>query len=304
MGTPDFAATSLERLYSDGYDVAGVFTQPDKARRRGMRVSFSPVKDVAIAHGTPVFQPASLRDSAVHSQLADLSCDLIVVVAYGKLLPVEILSIPNLGCVNIHASLLPKYRGAAPVQWAVLSGERESGVTAIYMSKELDSGDVLFSKKTAIGDEETAEQLFNRLSVLGAELLSETVSALSRGDVARVPQNDDDASYAPSLNKGMSPIDWYKTAYEIKCAVRGLTPWPVATASFGDTVLRVFSVDIADNCSGKLPGEIISADQTGICIACSDAAIIIKELQAPGGKRMAAADFLRGRLVEWGAKSI
>ena len=298
MGTPDFAAKSLERLYFDGYDVAGVYTQPDKARKRGMRVSYSPVKETAITHGTPVYQPSSLRDTEVHAQLAALNCDLIVVVAYGKLLPGEILSIPPLGCINIHASLLPRYRGAAPVQWAVLNGESETGVTAIYMSKELDSGDILLAKKTRIDDDETAAELYDRLSTLGADLLSETALAISRGVTVRVPQIDAEATYAPSLHKEMSPIDWNKTAFEIQCAVRGLTPWPVATASVGGTVLRVFSVDIEANESEKMPGEIISADNRGIKIACADAAIIINELQAPGGKRMRASDYLRGHAIE------
>ena len=297
MGTPDFAAMSLERLYTDGYDVAGVFTQPDKARKRGMKVSYSPVKETALAHGTPVFQPSSLRETEVHAQLAALRCDLIVVVAYGKLLPCEILSIPPLGCVNIHASLLPKYRGAAPVQWAVLSGEKETGVTAIYMSKELDSGDILLAKRTGIKDEETAAELYDRLSTLGAQLLSETAAAISRGETVRAPQIEAEATYAPSLTKDMSPIDWNKTAFEIQCAVRGLTPWPVATASVGGCVLRVFSVDIEANESDKMPGEVISAGQQGIKIACADAAVVIKELQAPGGRRMHAADYLRGHAL-------
>ena len=297
MGTPDFAVPSLKRLYSDGHEIACVYTQPDKARKRGMKVSHSPVKEVALAHGTPVFQPASLRDGNVCSELKALQCDLVAVVAYGKLLPVEILATPPLGCINIHGSLLPKYRGAAPVQWAVINGEHETGVTSMHMAEELDAGDILFAKKTVIGNDETAEVLYNRLSILGAELLGETVDALSRGGVAANPQNEADATYAPPLSKDMSPIDWTKTAFHIKCAVRGLTPWPVATTSFGGTVFKVFTVEIEENSTGKMPGEIILADQNGIKVACSDAAIVIKELQAPGGKRMNASDYLRGHTL-------
>ena len=300
MGTPDFAVASLERLYGDGYDIAGVFTQPDKPRNRGMKVSFSPVKETAVKRGTPVYQPQSLKDFSVHETLRGLHCDLIVAVAYGNLLPREVLAIPALGCLNIHASILPKYRGAAPVQWAVLSGEHETGVTSIYMSERLDAGDIIHIKKTMIGGEETAEELYNRLGVLGAELLSETVRAISRGDVVRVPQRSEDSTPAPALKKEMAPIDWSKTAFQIKCAVRGLTPWPIATAEFDGTVFKVFSVDTGEKKTGKKPGEIVSAGRSGLEVACADGTVTIKELQAPGGRRMAASDYLRGHTLAAG----
>ena len=181
MGTPSFAAMSLQRLYNDGYEITGVITQPDKPRSRGMKVSFSPVKELALAWGTPVFQPGSLKDEETQAVLNDLKCDIAVVVAYGKLLPREILEMPPLGCVNIHASLLPKYRGAAPIQWAVLNGDRETGVTSMYMTEELDAGDILLSKKTLIDENETAGDLSERLSLLGAELICETIESISLG---------------------------------------------------------------------------------------------------------------------------
>ena len=295
MGTPDFAAVSLERLYSDGYDVAGVFTRPDKPRERGMKIGLSPVKEIALSCGTPVYQPSTLKNEAALTALREMRCDLIATVAYGMLLPPEMLAIPPLGCINIHGSLLPKYRGAAPVQWAVLNGESETGVTSQYMDKALDTGDVILSAKTPIGEDETAAALYNRLSMMGAQLLSETLTTISRGEAVRKPQNDDQASYAPQLTKEMSPIDWAKTAAQIKCAVRGLTPWPTATATLGGTALKIHSVDIVDGKAGFSPGEIICADRNGVCVACADAAVLIKELQAPGGKRMLAADYLRGR---------
>ena len=298
MGTPVFAAASLERLYRDGHDIAGVFTQPDKPRNRGMKVSYSPIKEIALSRGTEVYQPVSLADGNTVKIIRELNCEIIVVVAYGRMLPRDVLDLPPMGCINIHASLLPKYRGAAPIQWAILNGERETGVTSMYIAEKLDTGDLIYSKKVLIGENETAGELSDRLSISGAELLSETIEAISLGKAVRTPQTHSEATYAPPLKKDMSPIDWTDTALNIKCKVRGLNPWPVATAEFGRLVFKVFSADISDRKSpGKKPGEIISAGQQGLEVACSDAAILIKELQAPGGRRMAAADYLRGNSI-------
>jgi len=297
MGTPDFAKESLERLYSDGYDIAGVFTQPDKPGNRGMKVTFSPVKQLALKYGTPVFQPVSLRDRVAPDTLIELKCDLIVVVAYGRLLPKEILDMPPLGSVNIHASLLPKYRGAAPIQWAVLNGERETGVTSMYISEQLDAGDILYKKKTSIGDNETAGELSNRLSILGAELLSETVYAISKDEAVGIPQSHGEATFAPPLKKDMSPIDWTETSARIKNKVRGLNPWPGATAEFSGAIHKILSVDISDRKTAGTPGDIVAVGANGLEIACADGTVIVKQLQPPGGKRMSAADFLRGRRI-------
>ena len=329
MGTPEFAARSLERLYNDGHDVAAVFTQPDRRKGRGMKVIFSPVKEVALQHDTPVYQPTSLHDDAVLKILQDIECDLIAVVAYGRLLPEAVLQLPPLGCINIHASLLPKYRGAAPIQWAVLNGDTVTGVTSMLMAKELDAGDMLITKETDIGEKETSGELTERLALLGAELLSETLNEASRFEDIRKPQNHNEATLAPMITKDLAPIDWTKTAREIKCKVRGLDPWPAATANLQGTVVKVYSVSAEDGAAaageistaGKMTadgehaavceataasgtaaagemiaaGEIIYAGERGIQIACSDGSIIINELQAPGGKRMSAADYLRGR---------
>jgi len=294
MGTPEFAKKPLERLYSDGHDIAGVFTQPDRPSKRGMKVTPSPVKELAVKHGTPVFQPDSLRDISVWDALHELRCDIIIVVAYGKILPRGLLLLPPLKCINIHGSLLPKYRGAAPIQWAVLNGESETGVTSMYMAEELDAGDMLYKKSTPIGDDETAGELYNRLSILGAELLGETIDAILRGEAIGTPQNHSEATYAPPLRKDMSPIDWTESAVKIKNKVRGLNPWPVATAIYNGTKYKVFSVDTGDREGPYTPGEIVNADANGLEVACVDGTVIIKELQAPGGKRMSAADYLRG----------
>jgi len=294
MGTPEFAKKPLERLYFDGHDIAGVFTQPDKPSKRGMKVTFNPVKELAMSRGTPVFQPASLRAPPVVDTLRELRCDVITVVAYGKILPQEVLDLPPLGCINIHGSLLPKYRGAAPIQWAVINGETETGVTSMFMEAELDSGDMLYVKKTKIGENETAGDLYDRLSVLGAELISETIGAVSGGEAVGTPQNHFDATFAPPLNKSMSPIDWSETAARIKNKVRGLNPWPVATAEFNGIIYKVFSVDVSNFNTPYSPGEVVSANENGLEVACADGTVIIRELQAPGGKRMSAADYIRG----------
>lgn len=297
MGTPDFAAFPLERLYRDGYDVAGVFTQPDKPRNRGMKLSQSPVKELAVERGTPVFQPVSLKDEDTANLIRDLGCDLIAVVAYGRLLPDRILRIPPFGCINVHASLLPKYRGAAPIQWAVLNGEKETGVTSMYISEELDSGDIIMAARTEIGENETAGELYERLRIMSADLLSETIQAISNGLAVRIAQDSSEVTYAPMLTKGISPIDWNVTAHKIKCKVRGLNPWPVATTVINGELLKVFSVDISDTITGKPVGEIVSTRDGGIEIACSDGTVIIREMQAPGGKRMMAAEYIRGHRV-------
>ena len=298
MGTPRFAVASLERLYADGHDIAAVFTKSDKPRNRGMKLGASPVKETAMAYGSQVFQPESLTDGAAFDAIRDLKCDIVAVVAYGKILPRDILDLPPLGCINIHASLLPKYRGAAPIQWAIINGEGETGVTSMLISEELDAGDVFFSKRISIGSSETAGELSTRLSLLGADLLSETIGALSGGKAVRIPQVHNEASYAPSLKKENSLIDWSDTALNIERKVRGLNPKPAARADFGGTICKIFSVEISDakHVSMK-PGEVYSGGQRGLEVACADAIMIIKEMQAPGGKRMPSSEYFRGHAI-------
>jgi methionyl-tRNA formyltransferase len=296
MGTPEFARKSLERLYKNGCDIVGVFTQADKPRNRGMKLSYSPVKELALEFGTPVYQP----DKLSFGDFNDIQCDLIVVVAYGKILPKSILDIPPLGCVNIHGSLLPKYRGASPVQYAILNGEKETGVTSQYMSEAMDAGDIISTKTTQIGEDETSADLFERLGSLGAELISETVNAIKLGKATRTPQNHEKATFAPRITKELSPIDWLESAYRIKNRVRALVPWPVATMELGGKTLKVHSVDITGNQTKSAPGTIISQGNQGLEISTSDGTVLIKTLQAPGGKIMSSPDFLRGNPITFG----
>lgn len=297
MGTPKFAACSLERLYRDGHDICAVFTQPDKPKNRGMKLTESPVKLFARSKNLPVYQPGSLKNPDTEAAIRELSPELIVVVAYGKILPKAILGIPPAGCVNVHASLLPKYRGAAPIQWAVLNGERETGVTVMHMAEELDAGDIISVKRTDILPLETAGGLFDRLMALGAELLGDTIPKIARGDAERFRQNPDEVTYAPPLTKAMSPIDWEKTGAEIVNQVRGLNPWPVAEAEIGGRKFKVFAAESTESLPGKAPGEIVSAGKAGLEIACADGTVIITELQAPGKKRMRASAYLMGNPI-------
>lgn len=295
MGTPDFAEESLKALYNNGFNVAAVFTQPDKPKNRGMKMTISPVKELALSKDTPVYQPASLRTGEALEILKEISPDVIAVVAYGKILPKEILELPKYGCINIHGSLLPKYRGSAPIQWSVINGDKITGVTAMYMAEGLDSGDMIAKKEVEILPDETAGELFDRLAPIGGELLCETLIALAEQSVERVPQCENEVTFAPPLNKDMSPIDWSCTVDTVLNKIRGLNPWPVATTVINDTVFKVFKA-VKTDAKGEC-GQIISADKNGITIAAADGAVCITELQAAGGKRMKAADYLRGHPI-------
>ena len=295
MGTPDFAAASLKKLIEEDYEIAGVFTQPDKPKGRGMEMRFSPVKELALAHGLPVFQPAKMRDGEALGILRELKPDILVVVAYGRILPDELLAVPKFGAVNVHGSLLPKYRGAAPIQWAVLNGDRTSGVTTMYLAHDLDSGDMIYQEETAVGEFETAGELFDRLMDMGAELLVKTLRDIEAGTAPRIPQDHAQASYVGMLDKSICPIDWNKTPREIVKHIYGLQPWPVATAELEGKTFRVFAASYTELTTAKAPGSIVRADEAGIAMACADGqCLLITELQAPGKKRMGAAEFLRG----------
>ena len=293
MGTPDIAATCLKKILSDGFEVVGVYTQPDRPKGRGMKMLPSPVKEVALAAGIPVFQPDSFREEETVEALRALKPDVCAVVAYGRILPQKVLDVPKLGCINIHASVLPKYRGSAPYQWAVLDGLRETGVTAMYLCREMDAGDIIDVSKTPIGENETAGELLDRLAVLGADLLSKTLSRFAaEGKVPAAPQNPEKVSYAPMLDKTMCPIDWNKTAQQVHNHVRGLHPWPVATMDLQGKKFKVHATRVVSG-SG-VPGQILGLTKTGLVIACGEGAVEITSLQAEGGKRMAAPDYFRG----------
>lgn len=295
MGTPDFAEESLRALLEAGEDVAAVFTQPDKPRGRGMRESFSPVKTLAVERGIPVYQPVTFKDGAATELLRTLAPELLVVVAYGRILPQAFLDVAKYGSINVHGSLLPKYRGAAPIQWAVLNGDKTTGVSVQYMAAAMDAGDVIAARETEIGEFETAGELFDRLKTLGAELLAETVRKIASGSVIRVPQNEADATYTKMLDKNMSPIDWNKSPREIVKHICGLNPWPVATTELGGVSFRVFGAEYTDTRTALAPGKIISAGKAGIEVACGGGrSLRITEVQAAGKKRMSAAAFLLG----------
>jgi methionyl-tRNA formyltransferase len=298
MGTPDFAAASLEQLIGRGDEIVGVFTQPDRPKGRGMALSACPVKALALTHGLPVYQPESLRTPEAIALVESLQPDLIAVVAYGKLLPKAVLDLPPLGCVNVHGSLLPKYRGSAPIQWAVLNGDRVTGVSTMYLAEQMDAGDIIFTEETEIGEFETSGELFDRLMIMGADLLDKTLTAIADGNAPRRAQNEAEASYTRMLDKSLCPIDWNKRPSEIVKWVCGLQPWPVATAEIGGAVCRVFAAEPTNRQTKAAPGTVLSAGKDGIELACGgDSSVRITELQAPGKKRMRAADYLLGHPI-------
>ena len=298
MGTPDIAATCLQKILEDGFQVVGVYTQPDRPKGRGMKLVASPVKEIALAKKIPVFQPENFRDDAAVEQLRALQPDVVAVVAYGRILPQRVRDIPAKGCVNIHASLLPQYRGSAPYQWAVLDGLQETGVTAQHMVLQMDAGDIIDVAKTPIGENETAGQLLDRLAVLGAQLLSKTLKRFAEGTVSAAAQDESKVSFAPMLDKSMSPIDWNKTAQQVHNHVRGLHPWPVATAQLAGKLFKIHATVPVAGKAGAKPGTILGLTKTGLQVACAEGAVEIRSLQAEGGKRMAAPDYFRGHPLE------
>ena len=297
MGTPDIAATCLKKILEEGFDVVACYTQPDRPKGRGMKMVFSPVKEVALAAGIPVFQPENFRADGDVEALAELNPDLIAVVAYGRILPQRVLDIPTCGCINIHASLLPQYRGSAPYQWAVLDGCKETGVSAQHMVREMDAGDVIDVEKTCIGENETAGELLDRLAVLGAKLLSRVLARAASGDACCGCSQDPEAvTFAPMLDKSMCPIDWSKTALQVHNHVRGLHPWPVATMELQGQKFKVHATRIVEG--QGTPGQLLKLTKTGLVIACGEGAVEVTSLQAEGGKRMAAPDYFRGHPLE------
>ena len=299
MGTPDFASASLEALLKNRFDVTAVFTQPDKPRGRGMEVSFCDVKKVALAHDLPVYQPTTLRTEEATELIRELNPDILVVVAYGKLIPDDILAIPRYGAVNVHGSLLPKYLGAAPIQWAVLNGDDITGITTMYLASKMDCGDIIYQAETKIGEYETSGELFDRLKVMGADLLIKTLNDIESGTAPRIPQNDEDASVVHMLDKSICPIDFTATSRQVIKKIYGLQPWPVAVADIGGNDLKIFKAEYTGHQFDKTPGTVVSADNCGIEIVCGDGmSILITEVQASGKKRMPASDYLRGHPLE------
>lgn len=298
MGTPDIAATCLRAMLAEKFDVVGVYTKPDMPKNRGMKLETSAVKKVALEAGLPVFQPTTFRDGAVAEELRALQPDVIAVVAYGKILPQRVLDIPRLGCVNIHASVLPLLRGSAPVQWAILNGFTQTGVTAMYMAAEMDAGDIIEIRKTPIDPEENSQSLLNRLAGIGAELLCDTLRAIEAGKARRTPQAHEQATFAPMLTKALCAIDWAKHPQEIINQVRGLDPWPVATAELNGTRFKIYQVRPTDQRTDRAPGTPLALTKQGLEIACGGGNVLtITQLQADGGRRMAAPDYFRGHPI-------
>ena len=298
MGTPDIAATCLTRLLSAPVEVVGVYTKPDMPKNRGMKLEMSEVKKVATAAGLPVFQPTTFRDDAAVEELRTLKPDAIAVVAYGKILPQRVLDIPTHGCINIHASILPELRGSGPVQWAILNGLDETGVTAMYMAAEMDAGDIIEIRKTPIEPYESAQSLLDRLARIGAELLCDTLARVENGTVTRTKQDAAKATFAPMLTKALCPIDWTRTRRQIIDHVRGLDPWPVATAMIQGKRFKIYEVRPSERTTDQPAGTLLALTKQGLEVACGDGVLVITKLQAEGGKRMAAADYFRGHPIE------
>ena len=300
MGTPDFAVPSLKALYEAGHEVQAVFCQPDKPKGRGYKLVPPPVKVYALDKDISIYQPNSLKNGGEEfiKVIEELSPDCIVVAAYGKILPKSVLDIPKFGCVNVHGSLLPKYRGAGPIQWAVLNDEKTTGITTMLMGEGLDTGDMLLKCETEIGENETAAELFDRLADMGAELIVETLDKLEKGEVTPVPQNEEEATYAPMLTKELSPIDFTRSAREVHKKICGLSDWPCATTLINGKRLKVYHSELVEGTSDKPAGTVVN--EKDLTIACGEGLIRFTEIQAEGSKRMATADYLRGKPVEKG----
>ena len=299
MGTPDFALQTLQGLIDAGCNMVGVYTQPDRPKGRGKQLAAPPVKELAQQHDIPVYQPLKLRQPEAVAELEALAPDLIVVVAYGQILPKSVLEIPAHGCINVHASLLPKYRGAAPINKAIIDGATETGITTMYMDVGLDTGDMLIKKSLSIGPEETAGELHDRLATLGRETMDETLRQLCAESLQREVQDDAQSTYASMMKKEDGRIDWNRSAQEIHNHVRGLDPWPGAYTALNGELLKLART-CPQELDGDKPGSVISADTDGILIACGSGSLLIKELQLAGRKRLMAGDFLRGCSLEPG----
>lgn len=297
MGTPDFAAAILERLISTGRNVVGVFSQPDKPVGRKQIIEPTPVKKLASEHGIPVFQPAKMKDGTALEMMKSLSPDIAVVAAYGRILPKELLDVPPLGCVNVHGSLLPKYRGAAPIQWSVINGDKITGVTTMYMAEGMDTGDMILKLETEIGEDETAGELFDRMAALGADSIEKTLELFDNGAVPRIPQNEAEATMAPMLKKEMGELDFGKSAEEIHNLVRGLCPWPVAFTYVDGKSVKIYKADRVEGYS-EAPGELL--DEKRFIVGCNDGAVELSIVQPEGKKQMSGGDFIRGKRLEKG----
>ncbi len=300
MGTPEFAVPCLETLINSKHEIIGVFTQPDKPSGRGQKVNITPVKEKALEYNIPIFQPSTLKNIDVINQIQNLNPDLIVVVAYGQILPKEILQLPKHGCINVHASLLPKYRGAGPINWVIINGEKKTGITTMYMDVGLDTGDMILKEEIEIGEYETAGELHDRLMNLGAKVLDNTMALIEREEIKPIPQNHDESSYAPMLTKELGKINWSKSAEEIKDLIRGTIPWPTSYTTYKGQIMKIWKSRVIESSIVKTPGKIVEVQKDCILVATGKNILAIEEIQFSGKKRMNVKDYLIGNNIEIG----
>ncbi len=303
MGTPDFAVAPLEAILKAGHEVTAVVTQPDRQKGRGREVQYSPVKEGALSYGIPVLQPLKIKEEDAVEELRKYPADIFVVAAFGQLLSEEILNMPRLGCINIHASLLPAYRGAAPIQWCVINGEEKTGVTIMQMAKGMDTGDILLQKEVVLDEKETGGSLFDRLMETGAELIVEVLPKIEAGELTPVVQKEELATYAGKITKDMGNIDFAKSAVTIERLIRGLNPWPSAFTHYKGKILKIWEADVVSECANAenpVPGTVIAMDKESFTLATGEGALRIRSLQPEGKKRMSCAEFMRGYEVKVG----
>ena len=298
MGTPDIAVGCLQKIIDEKHEILGVVTQPDKPVGRGKKMGMPPVKELALKYDIPVYQPIKARDEEFVQVLRELNPDLIVVVAFGQILPKSILDIPKLGCVNVHVSLLPKYRGAAPINWVIINGEEKTGVTTMYMDEGLDTGDMILTSEFALNDEITAGELHDIMKEEGALVLKETIDLIAKGEAPRIPQNHEEFTYAPMMNKILGQIDFSKSAKEIHNLVRGVNPWPSAYTTYKGQTMKVWKTKVLNETSDKHPGTILKVDKEGIRVITKDNVLLIKEIQMPGKKRVLVEEYIKGNSIE------
>ncbi|GAA3651857.1 methionyl-tRNA formyltransferase [Asaccharospora irregularis] len=301
MGTPDIAVPCLQKIIDEGHEVIGVVTQPDKPKGRGKKLGMSPVKELALKYDIPVYQPIRARDDEFVQTLKHLNPELIVVVAFGQILPKAILDIPKLGCINVHVSLLPKYRGAAPINWVIINGEQKTGVTTMYMDEGLDTGDMILKSEVDLDDNITAGELHDKMMEIGADTLKQTMDLIEKGCAPREPQNHDEFSYAPIMNKSLGNIKWNNSAKEIHNLVRGVNPWPSAYTIYNGDTMKIWKTEVLGERSDKTPGTILKVDKDGIRISTEDNIILVKEIQMPGKKRVLVSEYIKGNTIESGA---
>ncbi|CEO27057.1 methionyl-tRNA formyltransferase [Paraclostridium sordellii] len=300
MGTPEFAVPCLQKIIDEGHEVLAVVTQPDKPKGRGKKLAMPPVKELALKYNIDVYQPVKAREDSFVEKLKEINPELIVVVAFGQILPKSILDIPKFGCVNVHASLLPKYRGAAPLNWVIINGEEKTGVTTMYMDVGLDTGDMILKSEIALDDEITAGELHDKMMVQGAEVLKDTIDLISKGEAPREKQNDEETCYSPIMDKSLGNIDWSKSATDIHNLIRGVNPWPSAYTTYDKQTMKIWKTKVLDKLSEKTPGTILSVDKNGIEVSTGDKVLQISEIQMSGKKRMIVSEYIKGNDISTG----